>query len=94
MPMLYKQGAQQVKPALLAPPNVFLEDVFERLPPLIFSTNVPSDDKEKPISAGFYRLEAGKELVYVYTYNEMKIILEGSRHPHVPFANGRTIRDL
>jgi len=37
-----------------------------------------SNNAEKPISAGFYRLEAGKELVYPYTYDEMKIILEGS----------------
>ena len=36
-----------------------------------------STDAEKPIAAGFYRLEAGKELVYPYSYNEMKIILEG-----------------
>jgi len=37
-----------------------------------------SKDTDKPISCGFYRLEAGKELVYPYTYDEMKIILEGS----------------
>jgi hypothetical protein len=37
-----------------------------------------STDTEKPISAGFYRLEAGKELVYPYDYNEMKIVLEGT----------------
>ena len=36
-----------------------------------------STDAEKPIAAGVYRLEAGKELVYPYSYNEMKIILEG-----------------
>lgn len=76
--MLYKAGAQKAKLALLNPPNVFLEDVFTRL----FSHyprkfNSYSNDTEKPISAGFYRLEAGKELVYPYTYNEMKIILEG-----------------
>jgi uncharacterized cupin superfamily protein len=34
-------------------------------------------DHEKPVTCGFYRLEAGKELVYTYTYHEMKIILEG-----------------
>jgi uncharacterized cupin superfamily protein len=34
-------------------------------------------DREKPVTCGFYRLEAGKELVYTYTYHEMKIILEG-----------------
>jgi ethanolamine utilization protein EutQ (cupin superfamily) len=43
------------------------------------NSDLSSDDAEKPISAGFYRLEAGKELVYPYTYNEMKIILEGFR---------------
>lgn len=32
---------------------------------------------DKPISAGFYRLEKGTPLVYEYTYDEMKIILEG-----------------
>lgn len=54
-------------------------------PPLIAHTNhylgdVSSSDKidpEKPITAGFYRFEAGQELVYTYTYHEMKIILEG-----------------
>jgi hypothetical protein len=35
-------------------------------------------DTEKPISAGFYRLEKGTPLVYTYTYHEMKIIVEGS----------------
>jgi ethanolamine utilization protein EutQ (cupin superfamily) len=34
-------------------------------------------DKEKPISCGFYRLEAGTPLVYTYTYHEMKIIVDG-----------------
>jgi hypothetical protein len=42
----------------------------------VYSVN-ESNDADKPISCGFYRLEAGKELVYPYTYNEMKIILEG-----------------
>jgi ethanolamine utilization protein EutQ (cupin superfamily) len=35
------------------------------------------NDPEKPVSCGFYRLEAGTPLVYTYTYHEMKIILEG-----------------
>lgn len=35
------------------------------------------DNAEKPMSAGFYRLEKGTPLVYTYTYDEMKIILEG-----------------
>jgi len=37
-----------------------------------------STDSEKPISAGFYRLEPGTPLVYEYTYHEMKIIVSGS----------------
>ena len=32
---------------------------------------------EKPISCGFYRLEAGTPLVYTYTYHEMKFIVDG-----------------
>ncbi len=34
-------------------------------------------DAEKPVSCGFYRLEAGTPLVYTYTYHEMKIIVGG-----------------
>ena len=30
-----------------------------------------------PISAGLYRLDPGPELVYTYTYDEMKIIVDG-----------------
>jgi hypothetical protein len=45
MPMKYKAGAQGIKPALLAPPNVFLEDTFTRyIPPwkvLINSATMP-----------------------------------------------------
>ncbi|KAI1626963.1 RmlC-like cupin domain-containing protein [Exophiala viscosa] len=55
------------KPPLIANENAFLGDVAtsEKL------------DPEKPISAGFYRLEKGTPLVYTYTYHEMKIIVEG-----------------
>ena len=35
------------------------------------------DNAERPISCGFYRLEKGTPLVYEYTYDEMKIIVEG-----------------
>lgn len=37
----------------------------------------PNPDNDKPISCGFYRLEAGKPLVYAYNYHEMKIIVDG-----------------
>jgi len=50
-------------------------------PPLIIPNTNPHRrekiDPEKPISAGFYRLEKGTPLVYTYTYHEMKIIVEG-----------------
>lgn len=39
-----------------------------------FSTK---NDPDKPVSAGFFRLEKGTPLEYEYTYHEMKIILEG-----------------
>ena len=37
-----------------------------------------SDDKEKPITSGLFRLKAGQSLKYTYTYHEMKFIVEGS----------------
>ncbi|TRM59773.1 ethanolamine utilization protein EutQ [Schizophyllum amplum] len=62
-----KNVPKEFKPALLAPPNAYLEDMFS-------SDQV---NPEKPMSSGLFRLEKGKELVYTYTYDEMKIILEG-----------------
>ena len=37
-----------------------------------------SDDKEKPITSGLFRLKAGESLKYTYTYHEMKFIVDGS----------------
>lgn len=46
--------------------NAFLQDV------------VGSDNPDKPITCGFFRLEASAEpLVYTYDYDETKLILEG-----------------
>lgn len=63
----YAGAQKEFKPPLIANENAFLGDVYtsEKL------------DPEKPISAGFYRLEKGTPLVYTYTYHEMKIIIEG-----------------
>ena len=36
-----------------------------------------SEDSEKPISCGLFRLETGKTMTYTYTYHEMKLIVEG-----------------
>ncbi|EAU32550.1 conserved hypothetical protein [Aspergillus terreus NIH2624] len=68
IPFTYHAKAQSTfKPPLIANENAFLGDI-------------ESSDKrnpDKPMSAGFYRLEKGTPLVYEYTYDEMKIILEG-----------------
>ncbi|KAJ4356022.1 uncharacterized protein N0V89_004049 [Didymosphaeria variabile] len=64
----YPNAQKEYKPPLIANENAYLGDVF-------------SSDKinpETPISAGFYRLEKGTPLEYTYTYDEMKIIVEGS----------------
>ena len=45
--------------------NVFLEDV------------VSSNNATAPITAGFFRMEAGNPLEYTYSYDECKIMLEG-----------------
>lgn len=49
--------------------------ILSHRPTYIFRSD--KDNAEKPISCGFYRLEKGTPLVYTYTYDEMKIILEG-----------------
>ena len=53
----YSKSAQtEFKPPLIANENAFLGDVFTS----------EKNDSEKPISAGFYRLEKGKSSA-VYT---------------------------
>ena len=37
-----------------------------------------SDDSEKPITSGLFRLKTGESLKYTYTYHEMKFIVDGS----------------
>lgn len=61
----FPKTQSEFKPPLIANENAFLGDVF--------TTN----DSDKPMSAGLYRLEKGTPLVYTYTYHETKIILEG-----------------
>ncbi|KAI4233370.1 MAG: hypothetical protein L6R40_007096 [Gallowayella cf. fulva] len=61
----YANAQSDFKPPLIANDNAFLGDVFS------------SDNPTSPITAGFYRLLPGPELIYTYTYDEMKILLEG-----------------
>ena len=37
-----------------------------------------SEDSEKPITSGLFRLKAGESLKYTYTYHEMKFIVDGT----------------
>ena len=36
-----------------------------------------SNDEQAPITAGLFRLEAGEPITYTYTYEEMKLIIDG-----------------
>ncbi|KAL8950560.1 MAG: hypothetical protein Q9222_003414 [Ikaeria aurantiellina] len=65
----YAKAQSEFKLPHLANGNAFLGDVFS-------SADLPSTTSP-PISAGFYRLESGPELVYTYSYDEMKILLQG-----------------
>ncbi|ODV86093.1 hypothetical protein CANARDRAFT_28132 [[Candida] arabinofermentans NRRL YB-2248] len=70
MPMFYQSKTENgfsVKPTAIPSPgnNSFLSDTF--------TSDAP---KDKQISCGFYRQEAGEALVYTYDYDEMKVNLE------------------
>ncbi|KAF3763440.1 putative ethanolamine utilization protein [Cryphonectria parasitica EP155] len=54
-------------PQLLANENAYLEDLFSS----------EATNAESPLSSGIFRLEPGTPLKYTYTYDEMKIILDG-----------------
>ena len=36
-----------------------------------------SNDQQAPITVGLFRLEAGDPITYTYTYEEMKLIIDG-----------------
>ena len=61
----YTKAQQDFEPPLIGHDNHFLGDVFN------------STDVSAPIASGFYHLKPGTPLEYTYTYDEMKIILEG-----------------
>ncbi|KAI1910089.1 hypothetical protein LOZ53_002504 [Ophidiomyces ophidiicola] len=63
----YAKAQSEFKLPLIANDNAFLADVFSS----------QAENPEKPISAGFFRIEKGTPLVYTYTYDEMKVIVEG-----------------
>ncbi|KAL1311325.1 hypothetical protein AAFC00_001502 [Neodothiora populina] len=73
------KAQQEYEPPLIANENAFLGDVLSS------EKHAP----ETPISMGFYRLMAGTPLVYKYTYDEMKIMLEG--HMDITDETGQTV---
>lgn len=68
MPLTYVPAAEgkDKKQPLIASTNSFLGDVIN------------STEPGKELASGFYRQEAGEALTYLYTYDEMKIVIEGS----------------
>ena len=54
-------------------PSMNIENV-----PAFLKDFAVSEDKDKPITSGLFRLEAGESLEYTYTYHERKLILDGS----------------
>ena len=62
----YKQARAEEIPSLGAEGiRAFLRDV------------AGSENEQAPISAGFFRMEAGNPLEYTYSYDECKLMLEG-----------------
>ena len=79
MTMRYFSGAQEhdIKSLGIDGINAFLEDV------------VSSNNASSPITAGFFRMEAGNPLEYTYSYDECKIMLEGEMT--IAEENGETV---
>lgn len=84
MPMLYKPVVEgkAVKPPVLESPgnNSFLGDVFNSKGP-----------EGLQMACGFYRQEKGEPLVYHYTYDEMKIIVEVSGEFFISDETGKKV---
>ena len=68
MPMKYYEQIknQEIPPMDTGDVPAFLGDI------------VISEDTEKPITSGLFRLEKGESLTYTYTYHEMKLIVDGT----------------
>lgn len=69
--MKYKQQAFKDQQ-----PSMNVEGVAAWLGDTFVSAN-PTQNKDKPLCAGFFHLEAGKALDYTYDYEEMKVVVEG-----------------
>lgn len=67
-------------------PMKYFEQITKQELPAMDTGEVPaflkdfaiSEDTDKPITSGLFRLEKGKPLTYTYTYHEMKLIVGGT----------------
>ena len=48
-----------------------------------------SEDADKAITAGLFRIEAGESMTYTYTYHEIKLIVDGE--VHITDCTGETV---
>ncbi|HSI95611.1 MAG TPA: hypothetical protein VK938_05940 [Methylophilaceae bacterium] len=70
--MKYKQQAIKDKQ-----PSMNVDGVPAWLGDTFVSGPANANNKDKPLCAGFFHLEAGKALDYTYDYEEMKIVVDG-----------------
>jgi ethanolamine utilization protein EutQ (cupin superfamily) len=68
--MQYIKNAKgmKIKSMDIAGTNAYLEDL------------VSSNDPKAPITCALFRMEKGNPLTYTYTYDESKVIIEGSMY--------------
>lgn len=57
-------------------PSMNVDGVKAWLGDVFVSAN-PGTNKDQPLCAGFFHLEAGKPLDYTYDYEEMKLVADG-----------------
>lgn len=63
-----------------AQPSMNVSGVDAWLGDTFVSSLAAAANKEQPLCAGFFHLEAGKPLDYTYDYEEMKVVVEGEFH--------------
>ncbi|MDR2220791.1 MAG: hypothetical protein LBE24_09485 [Methylobacillus sp.] len=62
------------------PPNLNIPGVGAFLGDVFVSELASAANKNQPLCAGFFRLDAGNPLDYTYDYEEMKLVVEGEFH--------------
>jgi ethanolamine utilization protein EutQ (cupin superfamily) len=68
MEYLKNAKSMKIKSMNVEGTHAFLQDI------------VSSDDPKAPITCALFRMEKGKPLTYTYTYDEAKVILDGSMY--------------